>query len=52
MTKIAIHNIKKIALIYMWFLFLPLAYTFKILSFIVSSFQNSLSRINKKISNF
>jgi hypothetical protein len=52
MTKIAIHYLKKIALIYMWFLFLPLAYTFKIFAFIASYFSNLLSIINKKISNF
>jgi len=52
MTKIAIHNLKKFALVYMWFLFLPLAYTFKIFAFIISSFQKLLNIINKRISNF
>ena len=52
MTKVAIYNIKKFVLIYMWFLFLPLAYIFKVFAFIASSFLNLLGRINKKISNF
>ena len=45
-------NIKKIIIVYLWIIFLPLAYITKILSFIFSKIKNAFTLINNRVSKF
>jgi len=45
-------KIKEVIIVYLWIIFLPLAYSLKILSFIFSKFKNVFALINSKASKF
>jgi len=52
MKKNIILSVKKLILIYLWFLFLPVAYTYKVLRFFLLMVKKIFVTANRVISRF